>query len=126
MESNELRTVEQRVNQLHVEKQNIRKRKDSLTQDYMRPPTVNIKTAWERASEGDESFTFETDVKASIREELEILEGRENFIDQAIQGGTIELNRLRGQESLKDCADQRPALVAAVEDLLLHQGSRES
>jgi hypothetical protein len=121
MESNESSIVEQRVHQLRVEKQNIRKETDSLTQEWMRPATVHTKTAWERVKAGDESSTFETDaVKASIREKLEKLERRENLIDQAILGGTIELERLRAQDSLVDCAAQRPALVAEIKDLLLH------
>ena len=48
-------------------------------------PVVNSKAAWDRAREGDDiESSFEIDTKSSIHEELEELQGRERFIDEAI------------------------------------------
>jgi hypothetical protein len=86
----------------------------------MKPTIDSSKTAWERASEGElVESVVEVDTKASIREELEMLQGRERFIDEAIEGGMSVEDRLHSQESLKACQAKRAAYVAEAKGLLL-------
>jgi len=79
-------------------------------------PTVDTRSAWERAQGGG---FLEVDSRSAMAEELELLEGQERFLDEAIQGGRKELDRVRGQESLKACQAARPAVVAEAKILLL-------
>ena len=111
-------SVEQQLHVLQGEKVTIKKRIDELTQEIM-APTVDIRTAWERTLDGG---FIEVDTKTSLREELEILEGQERFLDEAIEGGRKELDRVLSQESLEACAAKRPEIVAAVKEQLLGPG----
>jgi hypothetical protein len=52
-------------------------------------------------------------------EELEMLEGRERFIDEAIEGGMMVADRLHGQASVKACQPKRAAVVAQIKRQLL-------
>jgi hypothetical protein len=56
-------------------------------------PTIDNRSAWERALEGG---FVEADTKTSLREELEMLEGQERFLDEALEGGKAELDRAHG------------------------------
>lgn len=95
--------VQQQIQFLHGEKQRVRNQKDSVTQKIM-APVDDDRSAWERALEG--GFA-EIDTRASLLEELEMLEGQERFIDEALKGGKAEFERVRGQESLLACAEAR-------------------
>lgn len=118
MESNQLSDVRQRLNDLRVQKGTIRDRTDALTQELLKP-TVDSKTAWDRACESGLEPTYETDAKATIREELEMLEGRERFIDEAIEGGMSVEDQLNGQASVKACQTNRSAFLSALKRQLL-------
>ena len=108
-------SVEQQLQTLQGEKQNVRKQINEITQKIM-TPVVDIRSAWERTLDGG---FLEVDTKTSLREELEMLEGQERFLDEAIEGGRKEFDRVRGQESLKAVQAARPAVVAAAKELLL-------
>jgi hypothetical protein len=112
VEPNQLNNVRQRLNDLRIQKGTIRDRTDSLTQELLKP-TVDSKTAWDRACESGLESTYETDTKAAIREELEMLEGRERFIDEAIEGGMTVADQLHGQASVKACQPKRRRLRRA-------------
>ena len=64
-------------------------------------------------------FGLEIDTKSSLREELEILEGQERLLEEAIEGGRKELDRVLSQESLEACAAKRPEIIVAVKEQLL-------
>jgi hypothetical protein len=108
-------SVEQHLRVLMGEKITIKKRIDELTQEIMKP-TVDIRSAWERTLDGG---FIDVDTKTSLREDLEMLEGQQRLLDEAIEGGRKELDRVRGQESLKACQAARPAVVAEAKILLL-------
>ena len=118
MEPNQLSDVRERLHNLRIQKGTIRDRTDSLTQELLKP-TVDSKTAWDRACESGLEPTYETDTKAAIREELEMLEGRERFIDEAIEGGMTVADQLHGQASVKACQPKRAAVVAQIKRQLL-------
>lgn len=119
MEVESMKAVQDQIQVLQGEKQSVRNRIGDITQKIMTPITDN-RTAWERAVEGG---FVEIDTKASLREELELLEGQERYLDEALEGGKVVLDRARGQESLKACQAARPAVVAQAKRLLL--GLRE-
>jgi hypothetical protein len=119
-------SIEQHLHVLSSDKVSIKKRIDEITQEIM-APTVDIRSAWERTLDGG---FLEVDQKQSLREELEMLEGQDRGLDEAIQGGRKELERVRGQESLKACAAERPAVIAAARMILMglreiERGNRE-
>jgi hypothetical protein len=118
MESNQAIStaeIKQQMQVLQAEKQSVRNEINNVTMKIM-APVVDTRSAWERTREG--SF-LEIDTKSSLREDLEILEGQERFLDEAIEGGRKELDRVLSQDSLEACAAKRPEIVAAVEEQLL-------
>jgi hypothetical protein len=108
-------SVEQQLHTLSSDKVTIKKRIDELTQKIM-TPEVDVRSAWERTLDGG---FIEVDTKTSLREELEMLEGQERFLDEAIKGGRKELERVRSQESISACQAVRPAVVAEGKRVLL-------
>jgi chaperonin cofactor prefoldin len=76
-------------------------------------PAVDTRAAWDRVQEGNLAVVFEIDEKASLREELEHLEGRENFLTEAIAGGRAELDTLQGKLSREICQRELRPKVAA-------------
>jgi hypothetical protein len=108
-------SVEQQIHTLQSEKQNVRKQINELTQKKT-APRVDTRIAWEQSQGGG---FWEVDSRSAVAEKLELLEGQERCLDEAIQGGRKELDRIRGQESLKACQAARPAVVAEAKILLL-------
>jgi hypothetical protein len=107
--------IKQQMQVLQAEKQSVRNQINDVTMKIM-APVIDNRSAWERTREGS---CLEIDTKSSLREELEILEGQKRFLDEAIEGGRKELDRVLSQESLEACAAKRPEIVAAVEEQLL-------
>ena len=98
MESNQAIStaeIKQQMQVLQAEKQSVRNEINNVTMKIM-APVVDTRSAFERTFDGG---YLEIDTKSSLREELEILEGQERFLDEAIEGGRKELDRVRSQES---------------------------
>jgi hypothetical protein len=87
-------SVEQHLRVLMGEKITIKKRIDELTQEIMKP-TVDIRSAWERTLDGG---FIDVDTKTSLREDLEMLEGQQRLLDEAIEGGRKELDRVEAKK----------------------------
>ena len=118
MESNQAIStaeIKQQMQILQADKQSVRNEINNVTMKIM-APVVDTRSAFERTLDGG---YLEIDDKSSLREELEILEGQERFLDEAIEGGRKELDRVLSQESIEACAAKRPEIVAAVKDQLL-------
>ena len=118
MESNQAistTSIKQQLYVLQAEKQSVRNEINNVTMKIM-APVVDTRSAFERTFDGG---YLEIDAKSSLHEELEILEGQERFLDEAIEGGRKELDRVLSQESLEACAAKRSEIVAAVKEQLL-------
>ena len=118
MESNQAIStteIKQQMQVLQAEKQSVRNEINNVTMKIM-APVVDTRSAFERTFDGG---YLEIDTKSSLREELEILEGQERFLDEAIEGGRKELDRARSQESISACQAVRPAVVAEGKRVLL-------
>ena len=66
---------------LQAEKQSVRNEINNVTMKIL-APVVDTRSAFERTFDGG---YLEIDTKSSLREELEILEGQERFLDEAIE-----------------------------------------
>jgi hypothetical protein len=83
-------------------------------------PAADTRAAWEIVSEGNLAAVFEIDEKASLREELEHLEGRERFLNEAIEGGKAELDAIQGKLNREICQRElRPKIVARAKRRLI-------
>ncbi len=112
--------TQQQIQALRAEKQSVRNQIDALTATLMRP-AVDDRSAWARSK--DAGFVAEIHVRSSAREELQMAEGREKFLAEAIAGGEKELSSIRGQASPEICKDVRAAFVEQGERVL--RGSKE-
>jgi hypothetical protein len=119
--------INETVQGLQRQQGEITARIEEITLELSKPNNqrrVNGEDAWQHALEGKGEFaefpTVEVDVTSSLREELGDLEGRGRFIGEALEVGLHELDKARGQASLRLCEQIRPKWIEHVRQILEH------
>src|SRR5262245_345963 len=114
-----LNHTKETLRRLGEEKAKITDQIGTITAELMIPSSLVTQTAWERIQDGDVAQIHEIDSKSSLRETLELLEGRERFLNEAIEGGMSQLDVVRGKASLAACRKERAKFVQLVRRTML-------
>jgi hypothetical protein len=78
---------------------------------------IDGQDAWSLALEG-KGFHAEIDVASSLKEEFQLLEGRQRFVTDALAVGVMVLDSCRGKYSIELCQSVRPQWTAEVKAIL--------
>jgi len=112
--------VNEAVRALRAEREQLLGRIEAANEELSQPQQhIDGKTAWECALEG-RTYNMEVDVKSSLREELQWIQARLAFIDEALSVGEMEVDKVVGKVSLQICATVRPQWIAEVRKILEH------
>jgi hypothetical protein len=110
------------VQALQSEKSEVSSRLERIALELSQPREQQIdgQSAWNLVLEGEGTVRsrYATDNRSELRDEQIQLEGRLTFIHQALEVGTMELDKARGQASLEICATVRPEWVAQIKIIL--------
>jgi hypothetical protein len=74
--------------------------------------------AWKSALEGEDSYPYEVDNRSELRGEQQQLEGRLRFVNDGLELGLQELDKVRGRCSLEICLSARPQFVLQTRRIL--------
>lgn len=107
--------ISKRIEALQIEDQKLSRREDEIAEEWAKPKTLNGAAAWAAGAENSP----QTMNGATAREELQTIQKRRTFIAEALTEGKRELERARGQVSLKVCKEKlRPVVIENVTKIL--------
>lgn len=110
------------VEALRTEKAEVSSRLEQIALELSQPreQLIDGQSAWNMVLEGEGTVRsrYAADNRSELRDEQIQLEGRQQFLDEALAVGLQKLDQVVGQASLEICESVRPQWIAEIKVIL--------